>query len=516
MHQVLLQWNSKNAGLIVALRSILTFRNQYNVKIDKLVLLQNANFDEVQLAELDILKNTNSVVFDKYRKKFDGLEKARIETVYGQCLEIKEQNIKFHVKQERLHIKSVTDYQSIYNAVREYLKLLSKDIQLHINVSPGTPQMHTVWLMLNASGYLPLSTRIWSSQFDRERKTYPLNEVKFKPKTYLNEIFETTYRKKHPVVINPNDTVSEKRKEAEEYLDLFASISDVPILLIGERGVGKTTYIEEFIRKKYYSKMPFQVLPCGVFSEELMRSELFGYEKGAFTGANEQKQGVFHQFKNGGLLFLDEIHDLSKPLQRQLMQVLQSKEYIPIGSTKTEQTNFRLITASNLSFRDLQKHLDADFLDRIAQYIVTIPAIRDSREDISRYWKKTWEQVSNETVAPVSKKISTYLNENPLYGNFRDLQRLANYLFAFSKVKPKEEAIALAIEMCEKFYQNQLINEDGYFELDKTYNEIILKFNQDLAKWAIDTYGGRQEASEKLSMSRGWLSNAENGKGRKN
>ena len=92
------------------------------------------------------------------------------------------------------------------------------------------------------------------------------------------------------------------------------------------------------------------------------------------------------------------------------------------------------IEKSNLSFEDLQQRLDADFLDRIAQYIVEIPAIRESREDVIRYWETTWESISNEAKTPKSKRLNQYLKTADFYGNFRDLQRLANYLFAFQKV----------------------------------------------------------------------------------
>lgn len=515
MKAILLQWNSKNAGLTVALRSILTFLSEYKIMISDLQLLQNDNFDDLQSAELDIFKNANRTTFEKYQSKWEGKDRERIETVYKQCLELQDRNAKPKLIQKRLHIKSVTDYQSIYNAVREYLKELPTDIPLHINVSPGTPQMHTVWLMLNASGYLPSTVRIWSSQFDKERKKYPLDEVKFKPKTYLNEIFETAYRKTYPIVINPNDTISGKRQEAEENLRLFASIPDVPILLISERGVGKTTYVEQFIKGEHYSNKPFQVLPCGIFSEDLMRSELFGYEKGAFTGANERKEGIFHQFKNGGLLFLDEIHDLSKPLQRQLMQVLQSKEFLPIGSTKKEQTNFRLITATNLDFEELSQQLSLDFLDRIAQYVVEIPPIRDCREDIFRYWETTWKNNSEGTILPKSKALEQFLNTYPFQGNFRDLQRLAHHLFAFSKTKTNEEAINLAIKSVEKWQSKSIKTvSNPYFQHGKSYNKIVNQFNQDLANWAVSAYGSRKVACEHLDMTEAWLSKAINGKSR--
>lgn len=514
MKHLLLQWTSKNHGLIVALQSVHALSKK-EIEIEDVWLLVSTNLNELESAELTIYEEQKAKSLESYLSEFEDEEK-RIKDIYRLRKMLKMVNCLPKINPKRLHLNSVTDYQSIYDEMRQFLKKMPSNIQLHINVSPGTPQMHTVWLMLNSSGYLPPNVKIWSSQLNKEKQEHYFNEITFKPKTYLSKVFEAAYKKKHEIRINPNDTLSPKRKEAESRLELFASMYDTPILILGERGVGKTSYVEQFIKNIHYKNKQFKSLPCGIFSEDLMRSELFGYEKGAFTGAEKKKEGILSQFKNGGLLFLDEIHDLSKSLQRQLMQVLQSKEFLPIGGNHLEETNFRLVTASNLSFVQLCEKLSPDFLDRIAGYIVEIPPIRECSDDIIRYWEDTWNSIADRELKD-SEKLHQFLKTYSFEGNFRELQRLASYLFAFliSNI-PQKEAIDLAIQETEKWQIKKIQNlEDRYFHRGKTYDEIVNQFNKDLTDWAVKEYGTRKEAIQHLKMSSPWFSNAINGKSRK-
>ncbi|MCG8902064.1 sigma-54 factor interaction domain-containing protein [Tenacibaculum finnmarkense] len=282
-------------------------------------------------------------------------------------------------------------------------------------------------------------------------------------------------------------------------------------MLLGERGTGKSTYVRELILKKYDKNYPFSELACGTFTEELMKSELFGYKKGAFTSAEKDKDGILSNFKNGGILFLDEIQDLSKPLQRQLIQVLQTGKYLPLGSTQPEKTNFRLITASNITFENLTKNkLDYDFFDRISRFIVEIPSLRECQEDYILNWKNVWNDVANFEDAPSliwNEKIHTFLKSKKLFGNFRDMQKLASYILAFYFENHKKDiAIEKAITEFEKWNIDKIETKETYFIKEKTYNEIISRFNRDLAEWSIDTYGSKKEAAIHLKRSESMLS----------
>jgi len=519
MKNILLTWDSYNHGFIVTLNAVYLLFSEKDIKIDEIYYLQDKTLQKGSLSEIRIFENYKNYkeeikIFNKADKN-DNFIIEHIEETYKIC---KKLDFKPKLIQKNINIKNVVDYQSIYDELRKFIRdtfFALKDTELHINCSPGTPQMHVVWLMLNSSGYLPTNTTLWSSQFKKETNTTSLEKIKFKPQTYLNETFDSSYERKYPQ-INPNETKSDKRKDVEQKLQIFMSIPNAPILLLGERGTGKSTYVRNF--KNFYNSnknIKFHELACGTFSEELMRSELFGHKKGSFTGAILDKKGFFDDFENDGILFLDEIHDLSKPLQRQLMQVLQTGEYFPIGSNEKKTAKFKLICASNLPLNELINHkkLDLDFFDRISSFIVEIPALRECKADFENFWKEVWKEVANFDNAPKfiwNKDISNCLDNSNLDGNFRDLQRLVRLLVAYT-IENKNEKTALkkAIEEIKKFekIRAEITTETkkSYFIENKTYEEIISYFNRDLAFWAEEKYGDKKTASEILKRSESQL-----------
>ncbi|MFL0147951.1 sigma 54-interacting transcriptional regulator [Tenacibaculum maritimum] len=499
----LLTWDSYNHGFIVTARTILGLLENENILISEVLYLHNQPLTNQNIAERKVFFKEDvdaKTLIDRDRL-------TKVKRVRDQ-FELQDKPIpKFTNK--GIKIKNVTHYQSIYDGL---VKLLKSDFSsyfgnLHINVSPGTPQMHVVWLMLNASGYLPENTRLWSSQWSKADDSYAIDEIKFKPKTYLSEVLKRKFNDTFTPLINPNDTQSGLRKEAEKRIEVFAHLLNVPIMLLGERGTGKSTYVREVIAP-LHTDLPYKELACGTFNEELLRSELFGFTKGAFTGANQDKKGILAEFENGGVLFLDEIQDLSKPLQRQLIQVLQTGKYYPIGSNEPRVAKFRLITASNKSFQELNDvYLDLDFIDRIARFIVEIPPLRKSREDLSRFWNDAWKSVHNSDDGPQlinAAAINKFLTEDPLYGNFRDLQRLAALVGAFYlSYKNQKTAVKEGISEFKKWstIQQSSKSGDSFFIDDKDYNHIIAHFNKELVLWAESNYGSLQEASRVLKRS---------------
>ena len=500
---ILLTWDSYNHGFIVTARTILDLLENESILINEVLYLHNQPLTNQNITEKKAF----------FKEDLDA--KASIDS--GKVIKVKRLRDQFELQEKpfpkfrnkRINIKNVTHYQSIYDGLVKLLKSDSSfySCNLHINVSPGTPQMHVVWLMLNASGYLPENTKIWSSQWSKNKDTYSINEIKFKPKTYLSEVLKRKFNETFTPYINPNDTQSGPRIEAEKRIKIFAHLLDIPIMLLGERGTGKSTYVRELIAP-LHTDLPYKELACGTFNEELLRGELFGYTKGAFTGANENKDGILSDFEQGGVLFLDEIQDLSKPIQRQLIQVLQTGKYYPLGSNEAKTAKFRLITASNKSFKELNEtYLDLDFIDRIARFIVEIPPLRKSREDLSRFWKEAWKSVHNSDDGLKvinAAAINNFLSEDPLYGNFRDLQRLAALVGAFYlSHKNQKVAIKEAILEFKKWSTKQQSNKANktFFIESKDYNYIIAHFNKELVLWAESNYGSLQKASIVLNRS---------------
>jgi DNA-binding NtrC family response regulator len=192
-----------------------------------------------------------------------------------------------------------------------------------------------------------------------------------------------------------------------------------------------------------------------------MRSELFGYVKGAFTGAEKDHEGLLRT-ADGDTLFLDEIGDISRDLQRLLIRALEEGSYYPLGSTKLEKSVFRLITASNLEQPELKKRLDPDFYDRIRTLQLRVPALRELPEDLPWLWISTFEAALQRSGLPTGSveleqryhdNIAECLKRHPLDGNLRDLLRVANRLIAAlygsDQRLPTDDAIEYAVQALE-------------------------------------------------------------------
>ena len=158
--------------------------------------------------------------------------------------------------------------------------------------------------------------------------------------------------------------------------------NDSPILLLGESGVGKDV-LANYIHDCSKRRGPFIKINCGAIPDHLLESELFGYEKGAFTGATHNKKGLI-ELANGGTLFLDEIGDLPYALQVKLLNVLQDYKIRRLGGTFMKKVDVRIITATNIDLEShiKQKKFRLDLYYRLNVLSITIPSLRERKEDI--------------------------------------------------------------------------------------------------------------------------------------
>lgn len=183
-----------------------------------------------------------------------------------------------------------------------------------------------------------------------------------------------------------NDVAFIYRSKKMEYIVSLASKfaeNDSPILLLGESGVGKDV-LAEYIHKKSKRPGKFVRINCGAIPTQLLESELFGYEKGAFTGANATKIGLF-ELSHKGTIFLDEIGDMPYELQVKLLNVLQNREIRRIGGTKPLNVDMRVIAATNLDLSEMveKKQFRKDLYYRLNVLSLTIPPLRERPEDIT-------------------------------------------------------------------------------------------------------------------------------------
>ncbi len=203
------------------------------------------------------------------------------------------------------------------------------------------------------------------------------------------------------------------------------AVTDATVLLLGESGTGKEVAAKEIHRLSGRSTTPFVAVNCAAISETLVESEMFGHEKGAFTGATEQRMGRFEQ-ADGGTLFLDEVGELPLALQAKLLRVLQEQRFERVGGTRTIAVNVRVVAATN---RHLEEEIATgrfreDLFHRLSVFPIQIPPLRERRKDIAPLAAHLLVGIGRRVGKPtlsLSAEASEVLKSHPWPGNVREL-----------------------------------------------------------------------------------------------
>ena len=204
--------------------------------------------------------------------------------------------------------------------------------------------------------------------------------------------------------------------------------TDSTVLLLGETGTGKELIARAILNVGSRSNRPFVKLNCAAIPSGLLESELFGHEKGAFTGAVSQKIGRF-ELANGGTLFLDEVGDIPLELQPKLLRVLQEQEFERLGSTRTIRVDVRLIAATNRDLAQMaaDKQFREDLYFRLNVFPIRIPPLRERPEDISllvQHYVDKYAQRMNKRIESIPEETMAALCRYSWPGNIRELQNL--------------------------------------------------------------------------------------------
>jgi len=200
------------------------------------------------------------------------------------------------------------------------------------------------------------------------------------------------------------------------------------VLVTGETGSGKELVAQAIHRESERRDKPFVAIDCGAIPEHLLESELFGHEKGAFTGAERKKRGQF-QLAQGGTFFLDEVGNLPMNLQAKLLRVLESRQVQAVGADRSAELDVRFVAATNddLHARAAAGQFRADLYFRLAQYTISIPALRDRPADIPHLANRFLAEASVELRRPVQQIMPSALDllvAHPWTGNVRELHNV--------------------------------------------------------------------------------------------
>ena len=227
-----------------------------------------------------------------------------------------------------------------------------------------------------------------------------------------------------------NDEIIGTSSALQKVLSLVSKVAptDATVMVTGETGTGKELVARAIHRLCRRSSRAFISVNCAAIPRDLIASELFGHEKGAFTGAFQRRLGRF-ELAEGGTIFLDEVGELPVETQIALLRVLQEREFERVGGTRAIQTNVRVIAATN---RDLETAIAAgtfrsDLFYRLNVFPIEIPALRERREDIPvlvEYFIDRYARKAGKTILSVNKKTMELLQSYPWPGNIRELQNV--------------------------------------------------------------------------------------------
>ena len=243
-----------------------------------------------------------------------------------------------------------------------------------------------------------------------------------------------------------NFMLESRNKKYRQMMELAerAAQSDSNILILGESGPGKEVLASFILQKCKRKEANFMELNCQALSESILESELFGHEKGAFTGADRRRIGLF-EASNGGTLFLDEIGGVSVNLQAKLLKAIENKQIYRLGSSTPINVDFRLITATN---HNLRKDMgDGSFRDdlfyRISTIVLELPPLRERPEDIPlfiQYFFDKYQREMNKRITDVENSVKELLAGYSYPGNVRELKNIIERLVVLSEKGEIREA----------------------------------------------------------------------------
>lgn len=226
-------------------------------------------------------------------------------------------------------------------------------------------------------------------------------------------------------------------KRLIDILNEFPKIaaSSVPVLFEGDSGVGKEVFANAIQALSLRKENAFVKINCASLPDTLLESELFGYKKGAFTDARKDKPGLFLT-ANRGTLFLDEIGEMSLPLQAKLLRAVETGEIIPLGATKAEKVDVRILAATN---KDLLKEVEKgnfreDLFYRVNVAYIKIPPLKERKSDIPLfidYFIHQFNIIQEKKVTGVSPEVLEVLLNHNYHGNIRELRNIMEYVFIF-------------------------------------------------------------------------------------
>jgi len=295
----------------------------------------------------------------------------------------------------------------------------------------------------------------------------------------------------------------EKLKAILKQVEMVAP-QNIPVLILGESGTGKEILAKAIHDNSKRSSKSFIAVNCMALSKSIIESELFGHEKGAFTGASKARKGRF-EAADGGTLFLDEIGELTQDIQVKLLRAIQEQCFERVGGTKTINVDIRLITATNVNLKKAisEKRFREDLYFRINTFTFNLPPLRERGDDVlllADFLINRQKDVTGKQISGLSKGASILFKEYVWPGNIRELKNAIEYAFILEtqpEIQPenlpptitgKENALKIGLSPKLKFENYPTKIKDARKQFDIEFcKEILIKNKGNKIKSAKET-----------------------------
>jgi len=298
-----------------------------------------------------------------------------------------------------------------------------------------------------------------------------------------------------------HDMVGDSPKMREIYgLIERVATSDATVLIYGESGTGKELCARAIHRNSSRRDQPFVAINCAALTETLLESELFGHERGAFTGAIALKRGQL-EMANGGTIFLDEMGEISPAMQAKLLRVLQERDFMRVGGTKSLPLNIRILAATNKNLQKATKEgtFREDLYYRLNVVSITMPALRDHKDDIpllATYFAAKCAEKCNRRVLGISPDARTILSQYDWPGNIRELENAIERAVVLGS-----SGMILPEDLPETLHETPAQSMRS-----STYHEAVRQLKRQLILTAMDQSDGKfTEAARLLGVHANYL-----------
>lgn len=361
-------------------------------------------------------------------------------------------------------------------------------------------------------GFLIVFNKVGKAVFDEEDVEF-LEKIAILASPYLRntqqiqDFFDTRL---------PNESLLKKYEKmgmfgkSKNFIEMLHSIDaaarcDVRVMLEGKSGTGKELIANAIHQFSGRGSEPFVAVDCGAIPEQLFESELFGHEKGAFTGANQKRIGLFEE-ANGGTLFMDEIANLTLDVQSKLMRVLQQKEIRPVGSNKATKINVRVISASSYSLQELvkQERFREDLFYRLHVYPIYVPKLNERKEDIAilaNYFLLKFSEEQGKKTETLHEKLLDFMKQRQWSGNIRELENFVERLVTLAKPNSKRIELSVLPSDLQPEYEKFRAKKEIAIET-RSLNERLLECEENILREALEaTEWNQTKAARNLHMS---------------